>query len=481
MLQRFSGAVRVAIVGSGPGGFYSAKYLLRARPDVEVCLIDRWPSPFGLVRFGVAPDHPEVKSVQNDFTTVAASERLAFAGNVVVGSGNDARAFCGGDGAPEPAVASVAGLRSAFDAVIMACGARGERALSVPGADLDGVASARDFVKWYNAEPGAPPPPLPASKSDGPFRAVIIGHGNVALDCARVLAAPAAHLAGTDAAPGARAALAALPEERRIAIVGRRGATQAAFTIKECREFTQLGDSVELVVDGDELAAGDTAASAEEASRPTTRKRKFLDGAAAADRTGAPRTVGLRFLRSPVGFEAGPDGRLAGVRLERTALDGPAFSQRAVPTGDVEVVPCDLALYAVGYVATPPAILDGADAGDAGGAAGGYAHEGGRVLGERGLYCAGWCKRGPSGIVGTNVADARETVAAVLADLEGRTETAAVSAVDDALLAPAATTSWADWRAIDAAEVAAAGNSGAPRVKLDTVRAMVDAARAADR
>lgn len=450
--RALSTAPRVAIVGSGPGGFYTAKYLLRDSKDVRVTVIDRWPTPFGLVRYGVAPDHPEVKSVQDDFESVATDPRFSYSGHVFVGHPDDAGDHTG-------PVIPLDELTRLYDAVVVATGCDLPRKLDLPGKELSGVLNARDFVGYYNAEPTFAGLDLPDVNEE--LRAVVIGHGNVALDCARVLAAPAAHLACTDVDAAAFDALQALPARRRIHVVGRRGATQSAFTTKECRELTEL-ENAALVIDGDELRAGDTAASLEEGkARPLARKRKFLDKVAAAKRDDVEREVHLKFLRRPVAFEAGAAGRLGAVVFERCTLEGDVHQQHAVGTGELDRIACDLAVCAVGYTASPPDPAGGR-AKPQPGPAGTYAHVASRVAPK--LYCAGWVKRGPTGIVGSNVADARETATAVLEDLEA-----------GGVAGLSAGTSWADWRRIDEVERANAEH-GAPRRKCADVAGMLAAA-----
>ena len=237
--------LHVAVVGAGPGGFYTAKYLLASGPaDTRVTLVDALPTPYGLVRSGVAPDHPEVKSVTNDFSAVAADPRLSFLGGVTIGGG-------GGGGGGGVAVADLRGL---FDAVVLSVGAAGDRALGLPGEELEGVLGARAFVSWYNGHPDFAALAPDLSVED----VVIVGQGNVAIDCARILCKTVAELQHTDIAAHALAAL-ARSRVRRVHLVGRRGHVQASFTMKELREVTRLADAA-FVVSPEELAQGRTAA-----------------------------------------------------------------------------------------------------------------------------------------------------------------------------------------------------------------------------
>ena len=241
---RFARVLHVAIVGTGPGGFYTAKYLLAGGPaETRVTLVDALPTPYGLVRSGVAPDHPEVKSVTTDFAGVAADPRLSFLGGVTVGAG----AGAGG--------VSVADLRGLFDAVVLCVGAAGDRALGLPGEELGGVLGARAFVSWYNGHPDFAALAPDLSVED----AVIIGQGNVAIDCARILCKTTAELERTDIAAHALEAL-ARSRVKRVHLVGRRGHVQASFTMKELREVTRLEDAA-FCVSAAELAEGRTPAS----------------------------------------------------------------------------------------------------------------------------------------------------------------------------------------------------------------------------
>ena len=430
-------APRVAIVGSGPSGFYVAKYLLKSWPEARVDMLERWPTPFGLVRYGVAPDHPEVKVVENDFNVVAGLPNFRFFGNVRVGES-----------------VKVQKLRENYDAVVLACGADQEKKLGLPGESLDGVLSARQFVAWYNSEPAArdaaktlfPPPPKEHLKT------IVVGHGNVALDCARIIATNATQLEKTDIARKAIDKLRAY-KTKTVDVVGRRGTAQAAFTIKELRELTHI-DGVRFEVPREEVLRGDTPASLEEVDRASKRKRALIDEFLVDQLS--DNGVRLRFLLSPVEFLPRADDarRLGSVVLERCALVGEKGKQQAEGTGEYLELPADVALLAVGYLAatTDGKIVPHLD------------HTHGRV--DDGLYCAGWIKRGPSGIIGTNIADARDTVQTLLNDL-GTSCLGHKHGLDF----PTAT-SWDDWLRIDAVEKNAGAAVGAPRLKFTDVDAM---------
>ncbi|KAJ8611800.1 hypothetical protein CTAYLR_008588 [Chrysophaeum taylorii] len=382
-------------------------------------MFEKWPTPFGLVRFGVAPDHPEVKAVTSDFHKVA--ENIKFYGNTEVGRD-----------------VSLDALRDAYDGVVIACGASVERKLRIPGENLEGVFHARKFVGWYNGEP------LQNVEMPQNPDVVIIGHGNVALDCARVLKTD---LSNTDAS---RSAVPKLGTANRVSVVGRRGATQAAFTIKELREIAPITGL-------DRSEFGDTEASLRELeiSKPKKRKRELLESLQGSE-------IRLRFLLKPVEFRG--KGRVESVLFEKCELEGEPGRQIAVGAGTFEEIPANLVLCAIGYLSNVPGfgIVPRLD------------HVGGRVVGHPRLYCAGWCKRGPSGIVGTNVADAKETVASILEDLEGGgNDTTPAKFIQ----LPASSTTWDDWLRIDRHERDLGSEIGAPRVKLVDISDMLRVAR----
>uniref|UniRef100_A0A9L0IBR8 NADPH:adrenodoxin oxidoreductase, mitochondrial n=1 Tax=Equus asinus TaxID=9793 RepID=A0A9L0IBR8_EQUAS len=328
---------QICVVGSGPAGFYTAQHLLKHHPRAHVDIFEKQLVPFGLVRFGVAPDHPEVKNVINTFTQTAHSDRCAFHGNVVVGRD-----------------VTVPELREAYHAVVLSYGAEDHQALGIPGEELPGVFSARAFVGWYNG--------LPENRELAPDlscdTAVILGQGNVALDVARILLTPPEHLEKTDIT---EAALGVLRQSRvkTVWIVGRRGPLQVAFTIKELREMIQLPGTRPILDPADFLGLQDRI---KEVPRPRKRLTELLLRTAtekpgaeeAARQASASRTWGLRFFRSPQQVLPSPDGRqVAGIRLAVTRLEGVGDTTRAVPTGDVEDLPCGLVLSSVGYKSRP--------------------------------------------------------------------------------------------------------------------------------
>lgn len=485
LLSGGAGALwHVAVVGSGPAGFYTADQLLKGDPDVHVDIYERLPVPFGLVRYGVAPDHQDVKNVTERFCQIAGHERCSLLANVRVGADDPEGAA---HAASRPATIGLDSLSSHYHAVVLAYGADADRPLGLPGEELGGVYSAREFVEWYNGHPSA------AGRSFGLGAcetAVVVGNGNVALDCARVLCAtPEQLVGGTDIAAQAAAELAG-SAVRRVVVLGRRGVLQAAFTIKELRELSKLnGSTTRLLAPADAFGAAVIEAAA--AERPRKRVVDLMAKLANGDdglpppppRAPARREIRIEMQRSPVGFIGGPsidDGgpRVSAVRLKCMGLEGlPGSSQRAKPIEGTEYeVPCGLALRAVGYRSTP---IEGAPF-DA--ARGVVPNAGGRVDGRSGLYVVGWLKRGPSGVILANVTDAAETAAALLADRAGgglgfggdggpavRVELAQQGAP---------VLGFGEWRRIDAEELRRGAASGKVREKLVAVDEMIEVAAA---
>jgi len=432
--------LRVAVVGSGPAGFYAADALLKSEgPPVEVDLIDRLPTPWGLVRLGVAPDHENIKAVSRAFEKTAARPGFRFFGNVEVGSS-----------------VSHAELVELYDAVVYTVGAQTDRRLGIPGEDLPGSFAATEFVAWYNGHPDFQDREFDLSHE----RAVVVGNGNVAIDCARMLALTPEELAPTDTTHEATDAI-ARAGVREIVMLGRRGPVQAAFTPPELKELGELAGA-EPVVDPADLRL-DAASEAElEADRERARRNfELLEEYAARAPEGKPRRIVLRFLVSPVAI-LGQD-RVEAVEIVRNELVAEGGRIVARPTGETEVVPAGIVLRSVGYkgVALPGVPFDERS--------GTIPNEGGRVAGAERTYVAGWIKRGPSGVIGTNKKDAAETVELLLADARaGRLAGASNSLLLGDLLEEKGVhfVEYAGWQAIDAAERAAGEPLGRPRVKL---------------
>jgi ferredoxin--NADP+ reductase len=421
--------MRVAVVGSGPAGFYAAGALLAAEPPVEVDMIERLPTPWGLVRLGVAPDHPKLKTVSRAFEKIAERPGFRFLGNVELG--RDLR--------PDE-------LARLYDAVIYAVGAQSDRRLGIPGEDLSGSWAATEFVAWYNGHPDYQRLVFDLNVE----RAVVIGIGNVALDVARMLALTREELAPTDATDASIDAI-ANSSIREIVVVGRRGPAQASFTTPELHEMGELAGA-DVVVDAEDLEG------AEPKDTNAERNLEVLREFAAREPTGKPRRVVLRFLRSPVAILGAE--RVEGIELVRNELDE---NEHAVATEERETLSCGLVFRSVGYRGVE---LPGVPFEERSGT---IPNEGGRV--GPGVYCAGWIKRGPTGVIGTNKKDATETVELLLEDVAaGRLEPKAESTAGavDALLAERGVhvVEYVGWTAIDGVERAAGDKAGRPRVKL---------------
>jgi ferredoxin--NADP+ reductase len=417
-----------------------------------VDVLDRLPCPYGLVRYGVAPDHEKIKSLQNNLRTVLEDGRVRFLGGVEVGPG----------GVP------VARLRELYHAVVYCVGASTDRHLGVPGEDLPGSWSATEFVSWYSAHPDAAADAFVA----GAHSAVVIGVGNVAVDVTRILARTAPELSPTDIPQAALGALAA-SEVTEISMVGRRGPSQARFTTKELRELGGLPEA-DISVDEAELALDP--AYLDPSGLPAAQRRnvEVLRGWAAAAPQGRPRLIRPRFFLRPVELLA-DGGRVGAVRFERTVPDG---AGGVSGTGRFEEIEAQLVLRSVGYRGVP---LDGlpfdADRGTVPQRAGRVLRDGVVSPGE---YVAGWIKRGPTGVIGTNRPCAKETVTSLLEDAPDLVRR---QAADDPLAALRAEgirpVEWAGWQAIERAEAELGARLGREVVKLPDWDALWTAARTA--
>jgi ferredoxin--NADP+ reductase len=438
-------ALRVAIVGSGPAAFYAAAALLASEdPPVEVDMIERLPTPWGLVRLGVAPDHPQLKTVSRAFEKIAARPGFRFLGNVEVGR-----------------AVTQAELASLYDAVIYAVGSQADRRLGIPGEELPGSWAATELVAWYNGHPDFQHLEFDLSHE----RAVVIGNGNVALDVARMLALTKDELAPTDTTDAAIAAIVS-SGIREVVVLGRRGPVQAAWTSTELGELGELAGA-DVVVDPAELELDPaSAAELEAGSNIVHRNVEILREFATREPTGKPRVVRLRFRASPVAVLGGERVEAVEIVYNRMEPDGRG-SVRAVPTDEREVIPCGIVFRSVGYrgVGVPGAPFDER--------AGTMPNAGGRVQDESGgtipgLYCAGWIKRGPTGVIGTNKKDATETVELLLEDARaGRLSRRSASTIDD-LVADRGiqVVTYEGWEAIDALERSRGEEQSRPRVKL---------------
>jgi ferredoxin--NADP+ reductase len=390
------GPFRIAVIGAGPAGLYTADELLK-HPEVEtVEVFDRLGSPYGLVRYGVAPDHVSTKQAMDLFAQIDAQPRFNYRLGVEVGRD-----------------VTLEELREEYDAVVYAVGAAGARRLDIPGEELRGSIAATDLVGWYNDHPDQVDLDVPLDHE----RAVVIGNGNVALDIARILTADPDSLAGTAIAPHALAALRA-SAVREVVVLGRRGPGQAAFTVPELIGLAGL-TGVDVTLDCDPALLGEDQRSRllrELADRPI-------------DPNGGRRRIVLRFATSPVELvttvattrssslsrrpepDPAPGARTGGVRVDRnTLVTEPDGSVRAVPTGDRSELAAGLVIRAIGFRGAPVSGLPFDEA------TGTVPHDRGRV--EPGVYVAGWIKRGPSGFIGTNKSCAQETVESILDDLD---------------------------------------------------------------
>ena len=433
--------LRVAVVGSGPAGFYAAGALLGSEVPVEVDMIERLPTPWGLVRLGVAPDHPKIKSVSRAFERIANQPGFRFFGNVEVG-----RDIGHGD------------LLDLYDAVIYAVGAQSDRHMGIPGEDLPGSWSATEFVAWYNGHPDHQHLEFDLSGE----RAVVIGNGNVAVDVARMLALTPEELAPTDTTDRAIEAISG-SGIREIVLVGRRGPVQAAFTNPELLELGELAGA-DVIVDPADLEG------AEPDDTNSERNLEVLREYARREPEGKPKRLVLRFLLSPV--EIAGDGRVERIELGRNALEPDERGVlRAVATDERETLETGLVFRSVGYRGVP---LPGVPFDERTGT---IPNEGGRV--EPRVYVTGWIKRGPSGVIGTNKKDATETVQALLADLCDAPRMGRRAEDVEALLLDrgARPVVYEGWTSIDEHERGAGEQVGRPRVKLCTWGELLDAAR----
>lgn len=443
--------LRVAIVGLGPSGAYAAGHLLaNGELDVRVDAFERLPTPWGLVRSGVAPDHPNIKTVTRVYEKTAADPRFTYYGNVELG-----RHVTRED------------LLARYHAVIYAVGAPGDRPMAIPGEDLPGSAAATAFVGWYNGHPDHRDEVFDLSCR----RALVIGNGNVALDVARMLTLTPAELARTDMADHAMFAL-ARSEIEEVVVVGRRGPEQAAFTNPELRELGRLAGADVAVSRNEVTVPGEFHET--KPSKTSQRNMDLLREYAGRPRHGHAKRIALRFLLSPTRLVG--ERRVEGVELVRNRLErAQDGTLRARPTGESAVVPAGLVLRAVGYRGSP---LPGVPFDERRGV---IANVDGRVVAAGGAtreYVVGWAKRGPSGVIGTNKRCAHDTVRMLIQDLVAGGLNAPVAgqpAVDEWLReVQPSLVSYADWETLDGHEQELGQRANRPRVKLTRVSDMLD-------
>ena len=440
-----SNPLRVAIVGSGPSGFYSTEALIKSDLKVEIDLIERLPAPFGLVRNGVAPDHPKLKQAIEVYKKIAQCSEFNFVGNVTVGKDIEAQ-----------------DLQRTHHAVMYTCGAETDRKLGIPGEELNGSYTATEFVGWYNGHPDYRDRTFDLTHET----AVVIGQGNVAADVARILAKSVDELKYTDISQHALDVLAE-SKIRRIYVIGRRGPAQAKFTSKELKEFLEI-DNCRPYIDPDELELNLTSQQEIDAKegRGSRKNIEIFQKFAESEDTGKQRTCVSTFLKSPIRLEG--QGRLQKVVLEVNELSGEPFKQSARGTGETMEIECGILFRSIGYNGVP---IPGVPFYERWGT---IPNDAGRITVEHGgtiapgLYAAGWIKRGPSGIIGTNRACAVESVNALLEDIDqldpeksGREGLYAILDQNGVQYV-----NYPQWEKIDAAEIAAGKPKGKPREKF---------------
>ncbi|WP_350348454.1 FAD-dependent oxidoreductase [Agromyces sp. G08B096] len=444
-------SLRVAIVGAGPAGIYAGNILTSAVRDrggeVDIDLFESLPAPYGLIRYGVAPDHPRIKGIVNSLHEMLDAGVIRLIANVEIGRD-----------------LSIDELHDHYDAVILATGAVRDATLDLPGIDLPGSYGAADFVSWYDGHPDVPRTwPLEAEQI------AVIGNGNVALDVARVLAKHPADLRSTDAPANVLAGLEASPVTD-VHVFGRRGPAEVKFTPIELRELGEV-PNVDLIVSDEDFAAVDASLAPNNQVKIMLRT---MESWRTRERTGAPRRLHLHFFHSPV--EVLGDGRVEGMRFERTepvpAADG-GTPGAVRGTGEFRDYPVQAVYRAVGYFGSP---VIGAPFDERRGV---VPNAGGRVLDERGeavpgLYATGWIKRGPVGLIGHTKSDAMETIEHLVADAVSGRLTAPAVADRDAVLELLAdreveVTTWDGWLALDAHERALGAADAHPRERVKVV------------
>ncbi|HEX7609486.1 MAG TPA: FAD-dependent oxidoreductase [Solirubrobacteraceae bacterium] len=457
-------SIRIAVIGSGPAGFYAAGHLLKGGEDrVEVDMLERLPTPWGLVRSGVAPDHPKIKSVTRIYEKTAAHPRFRYFGNVTFGEHVTREE-----------------MLAHYHAIVYATGSPSDRPLGIPGEELPGSHAATEFVGWYNGHPDHTDLEVDLLAAE---RAVVIGNGNVAIDVARMLVLAPSELEPTDTADHALEVL-ARSRVSEVVVIGRRGPAQAAFTNPELLELGELADA-DVIVDPEELDRALAVSDAQSEENATSRRNvEILRSYAERAPAGHRKRVVLRFLLSPAAFTAGESGHLGAVELIRNELvAAPGGALRAQATEERETIPAGLAFRAIGYRGIP---LPGVPFDERSAV---ILNDGGRVLDADtreplpGEYVVGWIKRGPSGVIGTNKKDAQETVDAMFADLAGadgaagsrhEPESPDAAAVEELLRAKAPELiTYSGWQAIDRHERALGEPTGRPRVKLTRIEEML--------
>ena len=431
--------LRIAIVGAGPAGIYAADALMKSDADVSIDLYERMPAPFGLIRYGVAPDHPRIKGIITALHKVLDKDQVRLLGNIDYGTD-----------------ITLDDLRQFYDAVIFSTGANADRALTIPGIDLDGSYGAADFVSWYDGHPDVPRSwPLEAEK------VAVLGVGNVALDVARVLAKTGDELLPTEIPPNVYEGLKA-NKALEVHVFGRRGPAQAKFTPLELRELDH-SPTIEVIVNPEDIDYDEGSEAARRNSKQVDMVANTLEQWAIRDQGNRPHKLFLHFFESPAEV-IGENGKVVGLKTERTQLDG---TGNVKGTGEFKQWDVQAVYRAVGYRSTEvPDIPFDEDTGT-------VPHEAGRVLTATGplpgVYVTGWIKRGPVGLIGHTKGDANETVACLLEDRPTSTRPARPDpgAVLEFLAgAGIPFTTWAGWYRLDAHERALGAPEGRERVKV---------------
>lgn len=440
--------VRVAIIGSGPSGFFAADSLLRSPVICTVDMFERLPTPYGLVRSGVAPDNLKIRNVTKVFEKIALHDRFTFFGNVEIGI-----------------AVPIRDLQMYYDALIFACGTETNLRLGIPGEELPGCHTASSFVGWYNGHPVFRQFDFDLSQES----AVVIGVGNVAIDVARILSRTADELKHTDITQNALDAL-AQSKIKEVHVIGRRGPAQAKYKETELRELAKLAEAEIIVDPADLVLQGESLKESEDPA--VQRVLSLLHEFAAKPRQGKKRRVYLRFLMSPI--KAQGTGRLESLVLENNTLRGNAFKQEAKGTGDVLELPCGLMFASIGYRGMSlPGVPFDARRGIIPNLEGRVADDGEIIPG---WYAVGWIKRGPSGLIGTNKPDSADTAARLIADVPqlAPCPQASTEAMKEYLKKRnIRTVSFEEWQRIDAAEIERGQRVGKPRERFTRISHML--------
>ena len=443
--------LEVAIIGSGPSGYYAAQSLFGSEKKINITMFDRLPTPYGLVRGGVAPDHQKIKNVIRVYEKISISPGFQFIGNVLVGKD-----------------ISIDDLRNNFHATIFACGAETDRKLGIPGEDLQGSHTATAFVGWYNGHPDYRDLSFDLSQEI----AVVVGQGNVAADVSRILSKTADELKQTDIADHALQQLAE-SKIKEIHVIGRRGPVQAKFTPEELKEFGELEDC-NPVVDSSTLQLNEASQKELESPEGRTNVKNFevFKDFANRDLTKKNRSCFFRFLEGPI--ELMGTERLEGILLAKNRLSGDPFKQRAEKTGETVEQKCGILFRSIGYNGIP---IEGVPFDEKEGI---FPNDKGRLLDNgsvvNGVYVTGWIKRGPSGIIGTNKPDSVETVNCLLEDIEKIDSEKSGNSGIMKILSEKQTraVNYDGWKKIDEAEVKRGEPKGKPREKFTRIEEMLD-------